>query len=119
MPSASGFTAAAAPGGFIRVNGNPLTMDPSDIIKPMAPPPMSPYPGGPGTPTPQLANSHSGSAAGVAAGTGGTCHAHTCSATANRELQVGVSKPWNRNPDLEVLFFSHLMLRFPPILAGV
>jgi len=87
MPSASGFTAAAAPGGFIRVNGNPLTMDPSDIIKPMAPPPMSPYPGGPGTPTPQLANSHSGSAAGVAAGTGGTCHAHTCSATANRELQ--------------------------------
>ena len=52
MPSASGFTAAAAPGGFIRVNGNPL--DPSDIIKPIAPPPpMSPYPGGPGTPTPQ------------------------------------------------------------------
>ena len=28
-------------------------------------------------------------------------------------------KPWNRNPDLEVLFFPHLMLRFPPILAGV
>ena len=30
-----------------------------------------------------------------------------------------LSKPWNRNPDLEVLFFPHLMLRFPPILAGV
>jgi len=83
MPSASGFTAAAAPGGFIRVNGNPL--DPSDIIKPMAPP-MSPYPGGPGTPTPQV-NSHSGSAAGGAGGGSGACHAHTCSATANRELQ--------------------------------
>ena len=27
-------------------------------------------------------------------------------------------KPWNRNPDLEVLFFPHLMLRFPPIWLG-
>ena len=27
-------------------------------------------------------------------------------------------KPWNRNQDLE-FFFPHLMLRFPPILAGV
>ena len=30
-----------------------------------------------------------------------------------------LTKPWNRNPDLEVLFIPHLMLRFPPILAGV
>ena len=28
-------------------------------------------------------------------------------------------KPWNRKPDLEVLFIPCLMLRFPPILAGV
>ena len=34
-------------------------------------------------------------------------------------LSIPTSKPWNRNPDLEVLFFPHLMLRFLPILAGV
>ena len=56
MPSsaAGAFPAAssgpAVPGQFFRVNGNPL--DPTDIKTVL--PPMSPYPGVPGTPAPQV-----------------------------------------------------------------
>ena len=55
-------------------------------------------------------------------------HAHPISQFWKVEAQFSVlhrnnftplCKPWNRNPDLEVLFFPHLMLCFPPILAGV
>ena len=72
MP-AGGFS-TPGPGGFIRVNGNPLEQPDGGIGKPM--PPMSPYPG-----------ANSGSNAGGGGASTGTCHAHNCSATANRELQ--------------------------------
>lgn len=68
VPGGGGFSSSNA-GGFIRVNGNPL--EPDSMIKP---PPMSPYPGATSVASSSIAPPP-------------ICHAHNCSATANRELQ--------------------------------